>query len=158
MEEAERFAALGHLARVGVTQRGLSYRDRNVTARAADSVAEQVAALEHLARVGIAVRVLCVDDREETAGAADEVAQRCLKKTKHRQNDTTARGAVGGIKSPLGDEVSRKDRTSFRKAGERRVGGKRGGKYSVDCTKLNQATRIAGLLCGVKCRVLGSNA
>ena len=77
VERAERFAALGRLTRVGVTQSHLGVRDRNEAVRAADGVAEQFAALGDLARVGVAHRVLGVVDRREAVGAADGVAEQC---------------------------------------------------------------------------------
>ena len=78
MERTERLAALGLLARVGITQRVLGVLDRNKPVGAADGVAEQVAALGHLARVGVTLCVLGVVDRSEAVGAADGVAEQRL--------------------------------------------------------------------------------
>ena len=74
VERAERFAALGRLTRVGVTQSHLGVRDRNEAVRAADGVAEHFAALGDLARVGVTLRVLGVVNWSEAVGAADGVA------------------------------------------------------------------------------------
>ena len=74
VERAERFAALGRLTRVRITQSALGVRDRNEAVRAADGVAEHFAALGDLARVGVTLRVLGVVNWSEAVGAADGVA------------------------------------------------------------------------------------